>query len=59
MARKYSKKVSKKVGKIMREYKHGKLKIGRSGRKVKSKEQAVAIALSQARKSGAKVPFKR
>ena len=40
----------------MREHKHGTLKSGRSGRKVKSRKQAVAIALSEARKSGAKIP---
>ena len=46
-----------KVKKVMREYKHGQLKSG--GRsKVKSRKQAVAIALSEARKSGAKIPKK-
>jgi hypothetical protein len=47
----------KKVAKVMREHKHGTLKSG-SGRKVKSRKQAVAIALSEARKSGAKIPKK-
>ncbi len=55
MPRKYSKKSQAKVGKVMREYKHGKLKSGRGG-KVKSRKQAIAIGLSEARKSGAKVP---
>ena len=53
--RKYSKKPQSKVGKVMREYKQGKLKSGRGG-KVKSRKQAVAIGLSEARRSGAKVP---
>lgn len=58
MARHYSKKASRKVKKAMHERKRGKLKSG-SGRKVRSRKQAIAIALSQARKSGAKVPKKR
>jgi hypothetical protein len=56
MARKYSKKSQKKVEKTMHEYKRGKLKSGRSGKKVKNRKQAIAIGLSQARKEGAKVP---
>ena len=56
MARKYSKKASKKVEKTMRERKRGTLRSGRSGRKVKSRKQAIAIGLSEARRSGAKVP---
>jgi uncharacterized protein DUF6496 len=48
-----------KVKKVMREYEHGQLKSGRSGKKVKSRKQAVAIALSEARKSGAKIPRKK
>ena len=55
-SRKYSKKASAKVGKAMHEMKRGKLKSGRSGKKVKSRKQAVAIGLSEARRSGAKVP---
>ncbi|HKX65198.1 MAG TPA: DUF6496 domain-containing protein [Rhizomicrobium sp.] len=55
MARKYSKATSKKVGQAMHERKKGTLKSG-SGRKVKSRKQAIAIGLSQARKAGAKVP---
>jgi len=56
MARKYSKKAQAKVEKVMHEYKRGKLKSGRSGKKVTSRKQAVAIGLSEARKRGAKVP---
>jgi Family of unknown function (DUF6496) len=48
-----------KVKKVMHEYKHGTLKSGRSGKKVKSRKQAVAIALSEARQSGAKIPRKK
>jgi hypothetical protein len=59
MARKYSKKASKKVEKVMRERKRGKLKSGRSGKKVTSRKQAIAIGLSEARRSGAKVPKKK
>ncbi len=56
--RKYSSKAQTKVGKVMREYKQGKLKSG--GRaKVKSRKQAIAIGISEARKSGAKVPRKK
>jgi hypothetical protein len=58
MARKYSKKASAKVGRAMRERKAGTLKSGRSGRRVKSRKQAIAIALSEARRGGAKVPKK-
>lgn len=58
MAR-YSKKASEKVEKAMHERKRGKLKSGRSGKKVKSRKQAIAIGLSQARRAGAKVPRKR
>lgn len=58
MAKKYSGKAKEKVGKTMKEFKEGKLKSG-SGKKVKSRKQAVAIGLSEARKSGAKVPSKR
>jgi hypothetical protein len=55
-SRKYSKKASSKVERSMREMKEGKLKSGRSGKKVKSRKQAIAIGLSEARKAGAKVP---
>lgn len=53
---KYSKKASTKVAKAMHERKRGKLKSGRSGKKVKSRKQAIAIGLAQARREGAKVP---
>jgi len=57
---KTSAKASRKVGKVMHEYKQGSLRSGASGRKVTSHKQAVAIGLSEARKSGAKVgPRKR
>ena len=56
---KYGKKASKKVEKAMHERKKGTLKSGRSGKKVTSKKQAIAIGLSQARKEGAKVPSKK
>jgi hypothetical protein len=59
MARKYSKKASKKVERAMRERKRGKLRSGRSGKKVTSRKQAIAIGLSEARRSGAKVPNRR
>jgi len=53
---KYSKKAQEKVEKVMREKKRGKLRSGRSGKKVTSRKQAIAIGLSEARKAGAKVP---
>jgi hypothetical protein len=56
---KYGKKASEKVEKAMHERKEGTLKSGRSGKKVTSKKQAIAIGLSQARKAGAKVPRKK
>lgn len=58
MARKYSKSASRKVKKVMEERKAGTLKSGRSGKKVTSHKQAIAIGLSEARKAGAKVPKK-
>ncbi len=51
---KYSKKAQEKVSTVMHEYKKGKLKT--HGKRVKSKEQAVAIGISEARKKGYKVP---
>ena len=48
-----------KVEKVMHEFKKGKLKMGKSNKKVKSRKQAIAIGLSEARKEGAKVPRKR
>ena len=59
MARRYSKKASRKVKRAMHERKRGTLRSGRSGRKVTSRKQAIAIGLSEARRSGAKVPKKR
>lgn len=59
MARAYSKASGRKVERAMREMKRGKLKSGRSKKKVRSRKQAVAIGLSEARRAGAKVPKKR
>ena len=58
MARKYSKKASSSVERAMKKRKAGTLKSGRSGRTVKSRKQAIAIGLSEARAAGAKVPKK-
>jgi hypothetical protein len=56
MARRYSPKTQKE--KALREFKQGKLKSGKSGKKVENPMQAIAIGLSKARKKGAKVPAK-
>ncbi len=56
---KYGKTAQEKVEKAMHERKHGTLKSGSSGKKVKSRKQAIAIGLSEARRSGAKVPKKK
>ena len=56
---KYSKEAQDKVEKVMKEKKRGTLKSGRSGKKVTSRKQAIAIGLSEARKAGAKVPEKK
>jgi len=56
---KYSKTAQKKVKKAMHERKRGTLKSGRSGKKVTSRKQAIAIGLSEARQKGAKVPKKK
>lgn len=56
---KYGKKAQEKVEKAMHEKKRGKLKSGRSGKKVTSRKQAIAIGLSEARKAGGKVPKKK
>ena len=56
---KYSKKAGDKVEKAMHEKKEGTLKSGRSGKKVTSRKQAIAIGLSEAREEGAKVPSKK
>lgn len=58
MAAKYGKKASEKVEENMHELKRGTLKSG-SGQKVKSRKQAIAIGLSEARKAGGKVPAKK
>ena len=58
MAR-YSKKASTSVERAMKKRNAGTLKSGRSGRKVRSRKQAIAIGLSEARAAGAKVPKKR
>jgi hypothetical protein len=58
MAR-YGKKAQQKVKKAMHERKRGTLKSGRSGKKVKSRKQAIAIGLSEARRAGGKVPRKK
>ena len=57
--RKYGKEASKRVGSAMRRKKKGTLRSGRSGKKVTSRKQAIAIGLSEAREKGAKVPRKR
>ena len=57
--RKYSKGAAKKVARAMKKRKSGTLRSGRSGRKVKSRKQAIAIGLSEARQRGAKVPKKK
>ena len=56
---KYGKKAQSKVKRAMHERKRGTLRSGRSGKKVKSRKQAIAIGLSEARRAGAKVPKKR
>jgi len=57
--RKYSKSAGSDVKREMHEFKRGKLKSGRSGKKVTSRKQAIAIGLSEARKEGKKVPKKK
>ena len=52
----YGKKAQVKIEKVMREMKQGKLRSGGSGKKVTSRKQAIAIALSEARRAGGKVP---
>ena len=59
MARKYSKASGEKVAKVMHERKAGTLRSGGSGKKVKSRKQAIAIGLSEARRAGAKVPKRK
>jgi len=59
MARKYSKASQDKVKKVMHERKAGTLRSGSFGKKVRSRKQAIAIGLSEARREGKKVPKKR
>ena len=58
MARKYGAASTKKVERALHEMKRGTLKSGGSGKTVRSRKQAIAIGLSEARRSGAKVPSK-
>lgn len=59
MARRYGAKAAKKVKRAMHERKAGTLRSGRSGKKVTSRKQAIAIGLSEARREGGKVPKKK
>jgi len=59
MARRYSRASGRKVARTMREMKRGKLRSGRSGKRVTSRKQAIAIGLSEARRAGARVPRKK
>jgi len=58
-SRKYGKKAEEKVERAMHERKRGTLRSGRSGKKVTSRKQAIAIGLSEARRAGGKVPKKK
>lgn len=58
MEKKYSTNAQKKVSKVMKEFKEGKLKSG-SGDKVKDRKQAIAIGISEAKEQGSKVPKKK
>ena len=59
MARRHGRASGEKVRRAMHELKRGKLRSGRSGRRVRSRKQAIAIGLSEARRAGAKVPRKK
>ena len=59
MARRYGRTAGRKVKRALHEMKRGKLRSGRSGKRVRSRKQAIAIGLSEARRSGAKVPRRR
>jgi len=59
MARRYSRSASKDVERVMKKRKKGTLRSGRSGKKVTSRNQAIAIGLSEARKKGKKVPRRK
>ncbi len=56
---KYGRKARRKVKRALHKRKHGTLRSGRSGRRVKSRKQAIAIGLSEARRAGGKVPKRR
>ncbi|HTO07214.1 MAG TPA: DUF6496 domain-containing protein [Myxococcota bacterium] len=58
-ARRYGPKAARKVERAMHEMKHGQLRSGRSGKRVTSRKQAIAIGLSEARRAGGKVPARR
>ena len=59
MARRYGRASGRKVRRALHEMKRGRLRSGRSGERVKSRRQAIAIGLSEARRAGAKVPRKK
>ena len=59
MARRYGRASGRRVRRALHQMKRGKLRSGRSGRRVKSRGQAIAIGLSEARRAGAKVPRKK
>jgi len=59
MPNRYGKKAEAKVKRAMHERKEGTLRSGRSGKKVTSRKQAIAIGLSEARRAGGKVPAKK
>ena len=59
MARRYSRSASKDVERVMKKRNKGTLRSGRSGKKVTSRKQAIAIGLSEARKKGKKVPRRK
>jgi hypothetical protein len=59
MPKKYGPKAEKKIHKVMHEFGRGKLKSGRSNKKVTSRKQAIAIGISEARKAGGKVPKRK
>ena len=58
-SKKYGTLATKKVERAMHERKHGELRSGRSGKKVTSRKQAIAIGLSEARRAGGKVPAQK
>jgi hypothetical protein len=59
MAKKYDRKAAQKIGKVMREFKEGELTSGSTGKPVRSRKQAIAIGLSEARQAGSRVPARR